>query len=96
MSGSPSANDPEGSRQALFNAARIYAQAVEFAAGEVSREGECAISLYRRYRARSLELLDQALRQIPDPSRRREFLDDPALKPLRLNRRVGATHQFMN
>jgi tetratricopeptide (TPR) repeat protein len=70
--------------QAEFNAARIYAQAVEFAAREVSREGERAISLYRRYRARSLELLDQALRQIPDPTRRRQFLDDPALKPLRL------------
>lgn len=72
--------------QADFNAARIYAQAVEYAAREVSREGERAVSLYHRYRARSLELLDQALRQIPDPARRRKFLDDPALKPLRLTR----------
>jgi len=92
-SGAPTASDPEANRQALFNAARIYAQAVEFAAGEVSREGERAIFLYRRYRARSLELLDQALRQIPDASRRREFLDDPALKPLRLNRGVGVKYQ---
>ena len=77
--------------QAEFNAARIYAQAVEFAAREVTREGERAVSRYRRYRARSLELLDQALRQIPDPSRRREFLDDPALKPL--GRITGEIHQ---
>jgi eukaryotic-like serine/threonine-protein kinase len=82
----PASGDPDLDllAQADFNAARIYAQAVEFAAREVSREGERAVSLYRRYRARSLELLDQALRQIPDASRRREFLDDPALKPLRL------------
>ena len=36
--------------QALFNAARIYAQAVEFAAGEVTRRAS-APPLYRRYRA---------------------------------------------
>src|SRR5271166_4034496 len=92
---SPSAageTDADALAQAEFNAARIYAQAVEYAAREVSREGERAVSLYRRYRARSLELLDRALRQIPDPARRREFLDDPALKPLRLDRRVGAAH----
>ena len=82
--------------QADFNAARIYAQAVEYAAREVSREGERAVSLYRRYRARSLELLDRALRQIPDTVHRREFLNDPALKPLRLNRRVGETRKIMN
>ena len=81
---SPADGDTDLLAQADFNAARIYAQAVEYAAREVSREGERAISLYRRYRTRSLELLDQALRQIPDPARRREFLDDPALKPLRL------------
>jgi len=88
---SPAASDPEGARQAYFNAARIYAQAVEFAAAEVSRDGERAVALYRRYRARSLELLDRALQQVPD-SARREFLDDPALKPLRLNHTVRSTH----
>ena len=70
--------------QALFNAARIYAQAVEFAARDVSREGERAVSLYRRYRNRSVELLDEALRREPDPARRSEILNDPALRPLRL------------
>ncbi len=70
--------------QALFNAARIYAQAVEFAARDVSREGERAVSFYRRYRTRALDLLDEALKQEPDPARRTEILNDPALRPLRL------------
>jgi tetratricopeptide (TPR) repeat protein len=70
--------------QALFNAARIYAQAIEFAAREVSREGERAVTLYRRYRSRALDLLDEALKREPDPARRTEILDDPALRPLRL------------
>ena len=76
--------DPGKSRQAHFNAARIYAQAVEFAAQEVSREGERAVTLYRRYRTRALDLLDEALRREPDPARRTEILNDPALRPLRL------------
>ena len=81
----PTPDDSADARaQADFNAARIYAQAIDCAAREVGREGERAVSLCRRYRARSLELLDRALRQIPDPARRREFLDDPALRPLRL------------
>ena len=79
--------DPESDprAQADFNAARIYAQAVEYAAREVSREGERAVDLYRRYRGRSLELLNRALERIPDAARRREILDDPALRPLRLS-----------
>jgi serine/threonine protein kinase len=82
---SPTSDDEADARaQADFNAARIYAQAMEYAARDVGREGKSAVSLCRRYRARSLELLDRALRQIPDPARRREFLDDPALRPLRL------------
>ena len=80
---SPTASDPEGSRQAYFNAARIYAQAVEFAAGEVSGQGERAVALYRTYRTRALDLLDQALKGV-SPEDRTRFLSDPALKPLRL------------
>ncbi len=64
--------------QAEFNAARIYAQAVDFAAGEVGREGERAVALYRAYRSRAFELLEKTLRQIPDPARRKEILSDPA------------------
>jgi tetratricopeptide (TPR) repeat protein len=71
--------------QALFNAARIYAQAVEFAAYNVSRvEGERAVTLYRRYRTRALDLLDEALDREPDPARRAEIRKDPALQALRL------------
>ena len=36
----PAERDPESTRQAYFNAARIYAQAVDFSAGEVSKQGE--------------------------------------------------------
>ena len=70
--------------QADFNAARIYAQAIEYAAREVDSEGAGTVARYRAYRARSLELLDRTLRRISDPVRRREILNDPALKPLRL------------
>jgi tetratricopeptide (TPR) repeat protein/tRNA A-37 threonylcarbamoyl transferase component Bud32 len=69
--------------QALFNGARIYAQAVEFAAREVSREGDRAATDYRRYRTRALDLLDAALEREPDPVRRAVIVDDPALRPLR-------------
>ncbi len=82
--GSTSEDAAAAQVQALFNAARIYAQAVEFAARDVSREGERAVSLYRQYRNRALDLLDEALKQEPDPARRTEILNDPALRPLRL------------
>ena len=84
--------DPEALRQAYLNAARIYSQAVEFAANEVSREGERAVSRYRGYRTRALDLLQQVLKQIPESDRAR-LLSDPALRPLG---RVGATHQIMH
>jgi hypothetical protein len=70
--------------QSLFNSARIYAQAVEFAAGTVNREGERAVALYRRCRTRALGLLKEAVELVPDQARREEILSDPALKPLRL------------
>ena len=76
--------DPNVLAQTFINAALIYAQAVEYAAREVSREGERAVTLYRRYHSRSLELLQSGLQQIPDPARRQKILNDPALKPLRL------------
>jgi tetratricopeptide (TPR) repeat protein/tRNA A-37 threonylcarbamoyl transferase component Bud32 len=77
--------DAEAARvQALFNGARIYAQAVEFAARDVSRQGERAVTRFRRYRTRALDLLDEALKRELDPARRAEILNDPALRPLRL------------
>ena len=63
--------------QSLFNSARIYAQAVEFAAGTVNREGERAVALYRRCRTRALGLLKEALELVPDQARREEILADP-------------------
>jgi tetratricopeptide (TPR) repeat protein len=91
---SPGEGDAEARVQAHLNAARIYAQAVEFAANEVSRQGERAVSLYRSYRAHALDLLQQALAEVP-AAERAGLLADPALKPLRLERRVGETHRIM-
>ncbi len=80
---SPTAVDGLHDRaQADFNAARIYAQAVEISHGAVGREGERALARYRTYRSRAVELLEQSLRQINDPERRKAILSDPALKPL--------------
>ena len=77
--------------QAFFNGSRIYAQAVEFAARDVSRQGERAVTLYRKYRTRGLDLLDEALKRVPNRERREEILNDPALRPLRIgpSRRPG-------
>jgi tetratricopeptide (TPR) repeat protein len=80
---SASADAEAAQVQALFNGARIYAQALEFAAQEVSRQGERSVTLYRRYRTRARALLDEALQRERDPARRRDILNDPALRPLR-------------
>jgi tetratricopeptide (TPR) repeat protein len=82
----------EALRQAYLNAARIYALAVEFAASDVSREGERAVSRYRSYRTRALDLLQQALKWVPESERAR-LLEDPSLRALG---RVGETHQIMH
>ena len=69
--------------QTLANAARIYALAVEFAAQDVTRQGERALVLYRNYRSRALDLLDEALKQVADPEGRDAILNDPAMRSLR-------------
>ena len=92
---SPGEGDRDARVQAYLNAARIYAQAVEFAALEVSRQGERAVSLYRTYRAHALDLLQQALSEVP-AAERAQLLADPALKPLRLDRGMGGTHKITN
>jgi len=68
----------------LYNAARIYALAVELAAQDVSRQGEQSVTIYRRYRSRALDLLEQALERVSDRERREEILADPSLRSLRL------------
>ena len=70
--------DPEALRQAYLNAARIYALAVEFAASEVSREGERAVSRYRSYRTRAWNCFSKPSGRSPNPSAR--LLSDPALR----------------
>jgi hypothetical protein len=82
--------DPEALRQAYLNAVRIYSLAVEFAASAVSREGERAVRRYRSDRTRALDLLQQALKQVPESERAR-LLSDPALRPL--GRVAGEIHQ---
>jgi tetratricopeptide (TPR) repeat protein len=79
---------PGARRQARLNAARIYAQAAEYAAARVGRPGERAVRLYRGYRARALELLRQVLEETPAPDRA-AVLADPALRPLRPGRGAG-------
>ena len=76
-------DERQAKAQALFNAARIYALAVEFAAQDVSRQGERAVALYRNYRSRALDLLDEALKHVPDQDDRDAILNDPALRSLR-------------
>jgi hypothetical protein len=82
----------EARLQTRFNAARIYAQAIELAAAEVGRQGERAVERYRAYRGRALDLLRQALEDAPAPERA-GLLSDPALRPLRLGRQTVATQQ---
>ena len=79
----PAGADRQARVQALANAARIYALAVEFAAQDVTRQGERALVLYRNYRSRALDLLDEALKQVADPDGRDAILNDPALRSLR-------------
>ena len=79
---------PGARRQARLNAARIYAQAAEYAAAGVGRQGERAVRLYRGYRARALDLLRQVLEETPAPDRA-AVLADPALRPLRPGRGAG-------
>ena len=69
--------------QALFTAARVYALAVEFAAQDVSRQGERAIALYRSYHNRAMNLLDEALKYAPNQDNREAILNDPALRSIR-------------
>jgi serine/threonine protein kinase/Tfp pilus assembly protein PilF len=76
--------DSQARAQALFNAARVYALAVDFAAKETTnRQGERGNSLYRSYRSRALNLLDEALKSAPDKEYREIIVSDRALRALR-------------
>jgi tetratricopeptide (TPR) repeat protein len=79
---------PDARRRINLNAARIYALAVEYAAGEVTRQGDRAVAHYRQLRARGLALLQEALRLVPEEQRpvfwHEVILPDPFLAPLRI------------
>jgi tetratricopeptide (TPR) repeat protein len=72
-------------QRVLFNAARVYAQALRPASEEVSRRGQAALSLYRQLRGRAAALLLESARQVPTDRRERFWRDvvasDPILRP---------------
>jgi len=82
--------DRQARTQALFNAARVYALALDFAFQDLSRQGERGLVLYRKYRSRALDLQDEALKDAPDPDYRDTILSDPALRSLRRGTNRGA------
>jgi tetratricopeptide (TPR) repeat protein len=78
------ASGPQKQRE-YFNAARVHALALKFAAEEVSRHGEAGLSLYRRLRDRAGALLLQSARLLP-PDKQAPFwrdvvASDPVLRP---------------
>jgi len=52
-------------QQALYNAARVHALSLKYAAEEVSRRGEAGLALHRRLRDRAAALLLESVRQLP-------------------------------
>lgn len=91
----PSTSDERQARaQAAFNAARVYAMAVEFAAQDVSRQGERAVALYRNYRSRAMNLLDEALKHVSDQDNRDAILNDPALRSIQRGSGRGPGMRF--
>ncbi|MFI5459233.1 MAG: tetratricopeptide repeat protein [Isosphaerales bacterium] len=74
-------------QQAYYNAARVYALSLKFAAEDVSRRGESGLPLYRRRRERAAALLLESVRQLPAdrqaPFWRDVVASDPVLRPFR-------------
>ncbi len=72
-------------QRAYFNAARIHALSLRFAADEVSRRGETALALYRRLRQCAGTLLQQSAQELAPDKRalfwREVVASDPALRP---------------
>jgi eukaryotic-like serine/threonine-protein kinase len=72
-------------QRAFFNAARVTALSLKFAAAEVTRHGEPGVALCRKLRDRAAALLLQSVQQLP-PDRRGAFwrdvvASDPVLRP---------------
>jgi hypothetical protein len=72
-------------QQAYYNAARVHALSLKYAANDVSRHGEAGLSLYRRLRDRASALLLESVRQLPTDKHAAFWRDvvatDPVLKP---------------
>jgi len=72
-------------QQALYNAARVHALSVKFAAEDVNRHGEASVSLYRRLRERASAVLLESVHQLPAdqqaPFWRNVVASDPVLRP---------------
>ena len=72
-------------QQAYYNAARVHALSLKFAADDVSRHGEAGLCRYRRLRDRASALLVQSVHQLPADKRASFLRDvvatDPVLKP---------------
>jgi eukaryotic-like serine/threonine-protein kinase len=72
-------------QQAYYNAARVHALSLKFAADDVSRHGEAGLALHRRLRERASALLVQSVHQLPTEKRASFLRDvvatDPVLRP---------------
>ena len=73
-------------QQALYNAARVHALSLKFAADDVSRHGEAGLSLYRRLRERALARSCSSRSASFRPTSSTAFLrdvvaSDPVLRP---------------
>jgi tetratricopeptide (TPR) repeat protein len=82
----------EPTHHLFYNAARVYALAAVVAAVEVRKKGQETVTLVTRYQDRATELLQEALKRMPDAERASFWHEvvpaDPALKALR--RRVSS------
>jgi eukaryotic-like serine/threonine-protein kinase len=72
-------------QRAYFNAARVNALSLKFAAAEVSRRGEAGLTLHRKLRDRAGDLLLRSVRQL-NPDQQVAFwrdvvASDPVLRP---------------
>ncbi len=71
-------------QRAYFNAARVNALSLKYAALDVSLRGEAGLAVYRRLRERAAALLRESVHQLP-PDRQDHFwrevvASDPVLR----------------
>lgn len=69
-------------QRAYFNAARVYALAMQYSTQEVSTQGEVDLALYHRLRDRAGALLHQSVDELPPQQRARFWRDAVASDPV--------------